>query len=93
VRRWVVRGWVWTRAGIADSLSVLAMVVGMAWRQIAQEDPILRPEPRAASSLSELAALLDWHEIDRVLAGLSAAAKGEPRWPPLALFRAMLLAT
>jgi transposase, IS5 family len=65
----------------------------MARRRIGQEDLIARPEPRAASSLAELAALLDWTEIDRHLAGISAAVKGEPGWPPLALFRAMLLAT
>ena len=65
----------------------------MARRRIGQEDLIARPEPRTASSLSELAALLDWHEIDRTLACISAAAKGEPGWPPLTLFRSLLLAT
>ncbi|GAA0589759.1 IS5 family transposase [Craurococcus roseus] len=65
----------------------------MARRRIGQEDLIARPEPRAASSLAELAALLDWTEVDRHLAGISAAAKGELGWPPLALFRALLLAT
>lgn len=65
----------------------------MARRRIGQEDLIARPEPRAASSLAELAALIDWPEIDRHLVGISAAAKGEPGWPPLALFRALLLAT
>ncbi len=64
----------------------------MARRRIGQEDLIARPEPRAASSLAELAALLDWAEIDRHLAGISAAAKGELGWPPLALFRGLLLA-
>jgi IS5 family transposase len=52
-----------------------------------------RPEPRAAASLCEIGALLDWIEIDRHLVGISAAAKGEAGWPPLALFRALLLAT
>jgi transposase, IS5 family len=65
----------------------------MAGRRIGQEDLITRPEPRSASSLAELAALLDWAEIDRHLVGISAAAKGEPGWPPLALFRGLLLAT
>src|ERR687893_1156424 len=65
----------------------------MARRRIGQEDLIARPEPRAASPLRALAALLDWAEIDRHLVGISAAAKGEPGWPPLALFRALLLAT
>ena len=61
----------------------------MARRRIGKEDLIARPEPRAASSLAELAALLDWAEIDRHLAGISAAAKGELGWPPLALFRGL----
>ncbi len=65
----------------------------MARRRIGQEDLIARPEPRAASSLADLAALLDWAEIDRHLVGISAAVKGKPGWPPLALFRALLLAT
>jgi transposase, IS5 family len=65
----------------------------MARRRIGQEDLIARPEPRSASLLAELAALLDWAEIDRHLVGISVAAKGEPGWPPLALFRALLLAT
>ena len=37
----------------------------MARRRIGQEDLIARPEPRAASSLSELAALLDWPLLSR----------------------------
>src|SRR3954471_24609515 len=65
----------------------------MARRRIGQEDLIARPEPRATASLAELAVLLEWAEIDRPLVGISAAVKDEPGWPPLALFRAMLLAT
>jgi IS5 family transposase len=65
----------------------------MARRRIGQEDLLARAEPRSSASLSELAALLDWVEIDRALAGISASAKGELGWPPLALFRALLLAT
>ncbi|MFC7739534.1 IS5 family transposase [Roseomonas sp. GCM10028921] len=37
--------------------------------------------------------MLDGAEIDRHLAGISAAVKDEPGWPPLALFRGLLLAT
>jgi hypothetical protein len=54
---------------------------------------IARPEPRAASSLSELGALLDPAAIDGALAGISAAAKGELGWPPPALFHGLLAAT
>ena len=65
----------------------------MARRRIGQEDHVARPVPRAASSPAELAALPDWAEIDRHLVGFLAAVKGEPGWPPPALFRGLLLAT
>lgn len=39
-----------------------------------------------------MAVLVDWTELDCLLAGISASAKGEPGLPPLALFRALLLA-
>jgi transposase, IS5 family len=54
----------------------------MARRRISQEDLMARPEARSGSSLTELAALLDWIEIDRAVAGISAAEKGERGWPP-----------
>lgn len=41
--------------------------------------------------MDELAGLIDWVPIERHLAVISCAAKGEPAWPPLALFKAMLL--
>src|SRR3954447_26958695 len=66
----------------------------MALRQIGQEQLALSgAEPRGGSALDEVAALVDWAELDHLLAGISASAKGEPGWPPLALFRALLLAT
>ena len=43
------------------------------------------------SSLDDLCALIDWVPIEHHLAVISCAAKGEPAWPPLALFKAMLL--
>ena len=65
----------------------------MAQRRVRQEALIARPEPRAAASLSRIAALVDWTEIDRHLNGISVAPMGEHGWPPLALFRGLLLAT
>jgi len=44
------------------------------------------------SSLDELSNLIDWSPVDVALTGIYRAAKGEPAWPPLALFKAMLLA-
>ena len=65
----------------------------MARRRIGQEQILARPEPRSGATLQRLAALIDWGPIDRHLIGISARSKGEPGWPPLALFRALLLAT
>ena len=65
----------------------------MARRRIGQEwlNVNVGQSPHGAS-LNEISVLIDWAEIDRVLAGIYAAAKGEPGWPPLALFKALLLA-
>ena len=64
----------------------------MARRRIGQEqlrfDP---PQSRQSGSLDEITGLIDWAEIDRLLASIHASAKGEPSWPPLALFKALLL--
>lgn len=43
-------------------------------------------------SLDELHDLIDWAPIERQLAVVSCSLKGEPAWPPLALFKATLLA-
>ena len=65
----------------------------MARRRIGQERLAMGGEqPRGGSSLDEVAALVDWTELERLLSGISASAKGEPGWPPVALFRALLLA-
>src|SRR4051794_25716036 len=66
----------------------------MARRQIGQEQLALGgAEPRGGIALDEIAALVDWAEVDCRLSGISASAKGELGWPPLALFRALRLAT
>lgn len=64
----------------------------MARRRIGQEVfGFAGGQPRR-SGLDELATVLDWGAIERLLGGVYAAAKGEPAWPPLALFKALLLA-
>jgi transposase, IS5 family len=45
------------------------------------------------TSLDALSSLIDWAPADRALAGLYPSAKGEKAWPPLAMFKALLLAT
>lgn len=66
----------------------------MPRRQIGQERIAFSiRQASKRSSLDEISALLNWAEVDRLLLGISAATKGEAGWPPLALFRALLLAT
>ena len=45
----------------------------------------------SGSSLYELSGLIDWHPITALLKPIHASAKGEAAWPPLAMFRALLL--
>jgi IS5 family transposase len=63
----------------------------MARRLIGQERLNIG-DSGCGASLDQILTLIDWTEIDQHLAGIYAAAKGELGWPPLALFRAMLLA-
>jgi IS5 family transposase len=64
----------------------------MARRRIGQEAfGFAQGERRGSAGLDELAAVVDWTRIEGLLAGIYAAAKGEAGWPPLALFKALLL--
>lgn len=62
----------------------------MPRRRIGQETMFEAPAKR--SGLDEIAALIDWAEIDARLAIIHSALRGEASWPPLAMFRALLLA-
>ena len=62
----------------------------MAHRAIGQERLDLADRPRAPSSLDELNLLIDWRPVAALLEPLCPAAKGEPAWPPLAMFKALL---
>ena len=64
----------------------------MAHRSIGQERLGFASEARPASSLDGLAGVLDWNEIAGLLGSIHTKAKGEAAWPPLAMFKALLLA-
>ncbi len=66
----------------------------MARRRIGQEALALPGSGQAGrgSTLDQLATLIDWAPVEVHLNDVYAAAKGEPAWPPLALFRALLIA-
>ena len=63
----------------------------MAHRLIGQDRLGIEAPSRAASSLDEIDGLVDWCPIAALLAPLYPATKGEPAWPPLAMFKGLLL--
>ncbi|WP_258598070.1 transposase [Mesorhizobium sp. AR07] len=63
----------------------------MTRRRIGQEKFGFAVDRGQHSSLDALARLIDWVPIDQALCGISCSSKGEPAWPPEALFKAMLL--
>lgn len=65
----------------------------MAPRRIGQEVFRFGGKAERQTNLDALAALIDWTQADRLLAGLYPAPKGEKAWPPLSMFKALLLAT
>ena len=64
----------------------------MPRRGIGQEVLGFGAETGRRSDLKELNALIEWSVIERLLDPIHCAAKGEPAWPPLALFKALLIA-
>src|SRR6187200_1397707 len=64
----------------------------MVRRVIGQERLGFLARAERRGTLDELAEVIDWKPIEGQLGGVYAAAKGEPGWPPLALFKALLLA-
>lgn len=46
---------------------------------------------RRADDLAQLDGTIDWQPFARLLAGVNAAAKGEPSYPPLMMFKVLLL--
>lgn len=63
----------------------------MARRSIGQERLDFGAVARSPTALEEFSGLIDWSEIDGLLANIHAAAKGEAAWPPLAMVKALLL--
>ena len=65
----------------------------MARRRIGQDMLVFSSESAGRqSTLDKLLDLIDWTPVEYHLRDISCAAKGEPAWPPLALFKAMLIA-
>ena len=63
----------------------------MAYRSIGQERLGFTVSSGSASSLDDLSCLIDWDRVAGILGQVHSSAKGEPAWPPLAMFKALLL--
>jgi IS5 family transposase len=63
----------------------------MAHRFIGQERLGFAAHSKAASSLDDLLRLIDWVAIAEALREVHASPKGEAAWPPLSMFKALLL--
>jgi transposase, IS5 family len=64
----------------------------VAYRSIGQESLEIAMASRSSTSLGKLSELVDWGQIATLLEPLYPANKGELAWPPLAMFKALLLA-
>ena len=64
----------------------------MAHRTIGQESLAPDGASRSGATLERLSSLVDWQPVAVLLARLYPSAKGEPGWPPLSMFKALLLA-
>ena len=64
----------------------------MRHRSIGQEGLSFATASRSSSTLERLSELIDWTPVACLLEPLYPAIRGEPAWPPLAMFKALLLA-
>lgn len=65
----------------------------MSWKNIKQQSfaEALLVEHDALTELDEVLELIDWTRIEVMLSGIHNKASGEKTWPPLLMFKAMLL--
>jgi IS5 family transposase len=64
----------------------------MAHRTIGQESLTPDGTSRSGAVLERLSSLIDWQPVSVLLVPLYPSVKGEPAWPPLSMFKALLLA-
>jgi len=65
----------------------------MAWKNLKQRSlaDSMMIEHDALKELDSVHELIDWSWLERVLQGIHTSAKGERSWPPLLMFKALLL--
>ena len=65
----------------------------MAWKNLKQRSlaESMMIEHEALKELDSVNELIDWSRLERLLQGIHARTKGEKSWPPLLMFKALLL--
>ena len=65
----------------------------MAWKNIKQRSlgDALIVEHKALTELDDVHALINWLPLEAQLNGIHSKARGEKAWPPLMMFKALLL--
>ena len=65
----------------------------MSWKNLKQQSfaEALLVEHDALTELDDVQKLIDWSRIETMLSGIHNKANGEQAWPPLLMFKAMLL--
>jgi IS5 family transposase len=65
----------------------------MAWKNIAQRDiaDLFTPTHHALEELDTVQALIDWQAVERHLLDIHNKAQGQASYPPLMMFKVMLL--
>lgn len=64
----------------------------MSHRVIGQDELSVERASRSGATLERLSSLIDWQPVAELLSPLYPSSKGEAAWPPLAMFKALLLA-
>lgn len=65
----------------------------MSWKELKQQNlaDALASHHKSLEELDDIHALLDWSRIEYHLKDLFSSKRGEPAWPPLLMFKIMLL--
>jgi IS5 family transposase len=59
--------------------------------QLGLAEALVRQRPGVNARLDRIAALVEWERFERLLSAIHSARDGRPAYPPLAMFRALLL--
>ena len=65
----------------------------MAWKNLEQTTLVdaMLIEHAALKELDDVHELIDWSRVEKILSGIHTSKRGEKAWPPLLMFKALLL--